>query len=114
MASFKSTTWSRAKGPDADSDGMASDRLENAVQVPSECSLISQNRPCLRILVGVAQRLFLDAVVAYLDHTTGITVVATATRGQQALSACLEGNLDLIILDLDLPGLRAPNKTIVQ
>lgn len=105
MTSFESPIGNPVKTADVDGAGSASEAAARALQrSPDGISVLAEDRP-LRIFVAVAERLFLQAFAAHLDHTPGLSVVATAIRGQQAVAACLEQRPDLIVLDLDLPGL---------
>ncbi len=104
MTSFDSTSWNRTKV--ADGVGSVPEAAAGALRAsPNGFPLLAPDRPPLRICVGVAEQLFLEAFASSLDHTPGFVVIAKATRGQQAVSACLERRPDLIVLDLDLPGL---------
>lgn len=104
MASFDGMSWNRATVPDGiGSVPEAAAGVSHAT--PDGCPTFAPDRPPLRIFVGVAEQLFLEAVANHLDQTPGLAVIANATQGQQAVSACLERRPDLIVLDIDLPEL---------
>lgn len=63
--------------------------------------------PPLRVLVVDDHPLVLTGIKTALGRVSGLVVVASAENGDDALRAVIEHKPDLMILDINLPGLRS-------
>lgn len=59
----------------------------------------------VRVLVVDDQDLFRRAMVAVVDETDGFTVVGAAASGEESLAAAHELRPDLVLMDVNLPGI---------
>jgi DNA-binding NarL/FixJ family response regulator len=59
----------------------------------------------VRVLVVDDQPAFLDAARAVVERAPGFSVVATATDGVEALQLIDEARPDLVLMDVQMPGL---------
>jgi DNA-binding NarL/FixJ family response regulator len=61
----------------------------------------------LRVLLVDDNERFLDSIERYLNSIPEMNIVcaAKATSGEQAIKLCAELNLDLILMDITLPGM---------
>jgi DNA-binding NarL/FixJ family response regulator len=59
----------------------------------------------VRVLVVDDQAPFRRAMAAVVDATDGFDVVGQATSGEQSLCACAELEPDLVLMDVNLPGI---------
>jgi DNA-binding NarL/FixJ family response regulator len=59
----------------------------------------------LRVLVADDHPLFLDGLVALLSTEPDVDVVASATTGEEAVARAAELRPEIVILDLQLPGI---------
>lgn len=65
----------------------------------------------LRILVADDHRLFRDGVRALLASLEGLEVVAEAATGDEALALALELRPDVVLMDVQMPGLNGIEAT---
>jgi DNA-binding NarL/FixJ family response regulator len=61
--------------------------------------------PDVRVLVVDDQEPFRRAMAAVVDATDGFVVVAEATSGEESLAAAAEHGPDLVLMDVNLPGI---------
>jgi DNA-binding NarL/FixJ family response regulator len=59
---------------------------------------------CRRVVAAVGERLFLGVMERFLAQSADIAVVAATTTGHEALSMVLREAPDVVLLDIDLPG----------
>jgi CheY-like chemotaxis protein len=59
----------------------------------------------VRVLVVDDQELFRAAMVAVVEETRGFTLVGSATTGEESVTAVLELRPDLVLMDVNLPGI---------
>ena len=59
----------------------------------------------IRVLIVEDQKMVLGAMAALLDLEADIDVVATATDGQEALEALADHRVDVLITDIEMPGM---------
>jgi len=59
----------------------------------------------IRILLADEEHLFREILQSNLEHQPNLEVVATASNGPETLQLALECKPDLLILDINLPGL---------
>ena len=59
----------------------------------------------MRVLVVDDQEAFLRAVIAVVGETTGFEVVGQASTGEEALTLAAELLPDLVLMDVNLPGI---------
>ncbi|HET7921252.1 MAG TPA: response regulator transcription factor [Gammaproteobacteria bacterium] len=59
----------------------------------------------IRILIAEDQSMILGALAAMLDMETDISVVARATNGNDALHLALEEKPDVVVTDIEMPGM---------
>ena len=59
----------------------------------------------VRVLVVDDQTVFRRAMVAVVDETDGFTVVGAAASGEESLTAARELLPDLVLMDVNLPGI---------
>jgi DNA-binding NarL/FixJ family response regulator len=62
------------------------------------------NPMTIRVLVADDQPLVRQALRLMIDADPGMTVVAEASTGVEALSACLATSVDVILMDNHMPG----------
>jgi len=70
----------------------------------------------IRIMIVDDHQIIIDGLKAMLDHEKGISVVATALNGREAIEILKVLTIDIILMDLDMPvmdGLTA-TKTIKE
>jgi DNA-binding NarL/FixJ family response regulator len=67
----------------------------------------------VRVLVVDDHESFRHAVAAVIDETVGFTVVASAESGEQSLELAHEVKADLILMDVNLPGINGIEATRV-
>ncbi len=60
---------------------------------------------CVRVLVVDDQELFRRAMTAVVEETEGFAVVGFATTGEESLTAVAELRPDLVLMDVNLPGI---------
>ena len=60
---------------------------------------------CVRVLVVDDQELFRRAMTAVVEETDGFAVVGFATTGEESLTAVAELRPDLVLMDVNLPGI---------
>ncbi|MEL6864395.1 MAG: response regulator transcription factor [Bacteroidota bacterium] len=56
-----------------------------------------------RILIAEDQEMFRMGMVALLDRTETLSVVAEAANGQEAIQKCLEALPEIVLMDIQLP-----------
>ncbi|TNC21572.1 response regulator transcription factor [Amycolatopsis alkalitolerans] len=61
------------------------------------------NQP-IRVLLADDQRMFREAIRALLEMEGDITVAAEATTGEEAIEAALAHDVDVALLDIEMPG----------
>ena len=59
----------------------------------------------VRVLVVDDQALYRQAMAAVVEETDGFVVVGSATSGEESVSAALTLRPDLILMDVNLPGI---------
>ena len=59
----------------------------------------------IKVLVADDHPVVRDALVRLLEAADGITVVATATTGQEALEAPLEHSPNVVLMDIEMPNM---------
>jgi DNA-binding NarL/FixJ family response regulator len=59
----------------------------------------------IKVLVADDHPVVRDALVRLLEAADGITVVATATTGQEALEAALEHSPNVVLMDIEMPNM---------
>jgi DNA-binding NarL/FixJ family response regulator len=59
----------------------------------------------IKVLVADDHPVVRDALIRLLEAADGITVVATATTGQEALEAALEHSPDVVLMDIEMPSM---------
>lgn len=59
----------------------------------------------IKVLLADDQRLFVDGLAAVLEKTKTIEVVGQAYDGRQALELMKQQDVDIIVLDVEMPGL---------
>jgi NarL family two-component system response regulator LiaR len=59
----------------------------------------------LRVLVVDDHQMFADALVALLEVEDGVEVIGAVGSGEEALEACGPGRPDIVLMDIDLPGM---------
>lgn len=59
----------------------------------------------LRVLLVEDHRMFADGVRMLLDEAEGMEWVGTASRGDEAVRLCTEECPDVILMDIELPGM---------
>jgi NarL family two-component system response regulator LiaR len=59
----------------------------------------------IRVLIVDDHRMFADALVALLESEESIDVVAAVGSGEEALDACGPARPDVVLMDIDLPGM---------
>lgn len=60
---------------------------------------------CVRVLVVDDQELYRKAMTAVIEETDGFAVVGSAATGEESLSAAAELEPDLVLMDVNLPGI---------
>jgi DNA-binding NarL/FixJ family response regulator len=60
---------------------------------------------CVRVLVVDDQELYRRAMTAVVEETEGFEVVGSATTGEESLTAVAELRPDLVLMDVNLPGI---------
>jgi len=59
----------------------------------------------IRVLIVDDHQLFADALVALLELEDGVEVVGSVPTGEDALRVCGPGRPDVVLMDIDLPGM---------
>jgi DNA-binding NarL/FixJ family response regulator len=59
----------------------------------------------VRVLIVDDQELFRRAMAAVVEETDGFVVVGLATSGEESLTAAAELRADLVLMDVNLPGI---------
>ena len=59
----------------------------------------------IKILIADDHPVVLDGVVAMVNSASDMDVVATATGGAEALKAYMLNSVDVVLLDLNMPGM---------
>lgn len=59
----------------------------------------------IKVLIAEDQGMILGALAAMLDMEEDISVVARATNGKQALTLATEFNPDVVVTDIEMPGM---------
>ena len=59
----------------------------------------------VRVLIVDDQEPFRRAMAAVVDETDGFVVVATAASGEESVTAASELSPDLVLMDVNLPGI---------
>ena len=59
----------------------------------------------VRVLIVDDQEPFRRAMAAVVDATEGFVVVGTATTGEESLVAATDARPDLVLMDVNLPGI---------
>jgi NarL family two-component system response regulator LiaR len=59
----------------------------------------------LRVLVVDDHQMFADALVALLEVEDGVEVIGAVGSGEEALEVCGPGRPDIVLMDIDLPGI---------
>ncbi len=59
----------------------------------------------VRVLIVDDQELFLRAMAAVVAATSGFVLVGSATTGEESLAAAAELRPDLVLMDVNLPGI---------
>jgi DNA-binding NarL/FixJ family response regulator len=67
----------------------------------------------VRVLVVDDHESFRHAVAAVIDETVGFVVVASAESGEESLELAQKVNADLILMDVNLPGINGIEATRV-
>jgi DNA-binding NarL/FixJ family response regulator len=60
---------------------------------------------CVRVLVVDDQELYRKAMTAVVEETDGFEVVGSASTGEESLTAVAELRPDLVLMDVNLPGI---------
>jgi DNA-binding NarL/FixJ family response regulator len=60
---------------------------------------------CVRVLVVDDQELYRKAMTAVVEETEGFEVVGSAGTGEESLTAVAELHPDLVLMDVNLPGI---------
>lgn len=68
-------------------------------------------KPPLRVLVADDHQLFREGVRALLASLEGLVVVAEAATGEEALARALELRPDVVLMDVQMPGLNGIEAT---
>ena len=69
------------------------------------------HHPTLRVLVADDHQLFREGVRALLSSLEGFDVVAEAASGEEALALALEHRPDVVLMDIQMPGLNGLEAT---
>jgi DNA-binding NarL/FixJ family response regulator len=59
----------------------------------------------VRVLVVDDHQMFADALVALLEVEEGVEVIGAVGSGEEALDVCGPGRPDVVLMDIDLPGM---------
>lgn len=59
----------------------------------------------IRVLIVDDHQMFADALVALLEIEDSVEVVASVGSGEEALDACGPARPDVVLMDIDLPGM---------
>lgn len=59
----------------------------------------------IKVLIADDHRLFIDGLKAMLEGTPEIEVVGEAMNGQEVLAFCTRQDLDIVIMDISMPGM---------
>jgi DNA-binding NarL/FixJ family response regulator len=59
----------------------------------------------VRVLVVDDHQMFADALVALLEVEDGVEVIGAVGSGEEALDVCGPGRPDVVLMDIDLPGM---------
>jgi DNA-binding NarL/FixJ family response regulator len=65
----------------------------------------------VRVLVVDDEELFRQAMAAVVDETDGFVVVGSAASGEELLAAAASSMPDLVLMDLNLPGIDGTEAT---
>jgi DNA-binding NarL/FixJ family response regulator len=57
----------------------------------------------INILIADDHQLFVDGLISLLEDEQEIRVVAKAKNGQEVIDRCKEGDIDLVIMDINMP-----------
>ena len=58
-----------------------------------------------RILIADDHPIFIDGIISLIDGIDGFTVVSTAVNGQDAINKIEESQPDIILMDINMPGM---------
>jgi serine/threonine protein kinase/DNA-binding CsgD family transcriptional regulator len=90
------------------SDGL--EVVDSAQELPEDVEVLgspADDEPdqSIRVVLADDHRILRTSLAIYLDETPGITVVGEADDGEQALEILGEAQPDVLLLDLNMPGL---------
>jgi len=81
------------------------DRPDEEANADADRRQLSTSREALRVLVVDDDDLFRLAVRTLLETDRRLNVIGEAADGQQALDAAIELSPDVVLMDLDMPGM---------
>jgi YesN/AraC family two-component response regulator len=61
-------------------------------------------RPPIRVLIADDHPVFRSGLRTLVEESPGLTFVAEAANGEQALVACAEFAPDVVLMDIRMPG----------
>lgn len=73
--------------------------------------MVEQAADSLRVVVADDHDLFRHNIVLLLDGESGIEIVAAAARGEDAVRAAVDHRADVVLMDLEMPGLSGIDAT---
>lgn len=75
---------------------------------------MNEPRTELRILIVADIRLYRDGLAHLLDREDGLSVVGTASDPEHAIAQSQLGNVDIVLLDMAIPGSLTTTRLIVE